>query len=194
MRNRAVFVTFLTFAAIAWLQAPSESGPNAETAKVDGVHSSILFKVKYFNASNFYGRFNRVKGSITTKENGIGSLEIIVDANSVDSADKKRDAHLKSGDFFDTKQFPLITFKSDHVKDLGGDKYSVQGKLTLRGVTRDMTVEFTRTGRGKGRQGEPRTGFEAVFKIDRKDFGVSYMVGPLGNEVTLYVSLAAIIQ
>lgn len=180
-------------AALLAFQAPSISAPDAETAQVDGVHSSILFKVRHFGASNFYGRFNKVSGTITTREMGIGSLDVTVDATSVDTAVEARDKHLSSPDFFGSKQFPTINFKSDAVKHLGGDKYEAAGTLTLHGVSKPMTVKFERVGRGQGGKGESRTGFEAVFAIKRSDFGMKFMVGPISDEVTLIISLAAVI-
>ncbi|MHC4958432.1 MAG: YceI family protein [Planctomycetota bacterium] len=194
MRKKMLYLPMAALAVVAWLQTPSTSGPKAESTQVDGHHSSIVFKVGYFNASNFYGRFNRVKGSVVTNDDGVGSIDLTVDAGSVDTGIADRDKHLKSPDFFNTKQFPVITFKSDSVKAAGGDKYTATGTLTLHGVSKEITVDFTRVGRGKGRKGESRTGFDANFTLKRSDYGMKFMVGPLSDEITLMISLAAIVQ
>jgi len=194
MRKTLIASAALVFAAAAYLATPSHSAGAKETVQVDGVHSAVIFKVKYFKASSFYGSFRNVSGTIVTTENGVGSADLTIRADSVFTANAGRDKHLRSGDFFSAKEFPEITFKSDNVKHLGGDKYEAAGKFTLHGVTKDLTIAFVRTGRGKGRQGEPRTGFEGTFTFKRSAFGMKYMVGPLSDDVTITAALAAIIQ
>jgi polyisoprenoid-binding protein YceI len=113
-----------------------------------------------------------------------------IDAKSVFSHEEKRDKHLSSADFFDIKQFPQITFKSDSVKK-NGDNYDVKGQLTLHGVTKPIAFTLHRNRTGKDPMGSIRTGGEAEFKIKRSDFGMNFMVGPdkVGDEVSVLVSL-----
>lgn len=194
MHRSRLFLALASLAALSWIQSPSASGPEAETAKVDAWHSSVLFRVRIFNSSNFYGRFNKVSGEIVTREGGVGSLDVSVDAASVDTSIPARNKHLKSPDFFNVKQFPTIGFQSEKVKSLGENRYEAEGTFSMHGVSRPLTVTFTRIGHGKGKNGEARTGFEGSFTIKRSDFGMKFMVGPLSDEVTMIISLSAIVQ
>ena len=165
--------------------------PAAEAYKVDPVHSSIVFKVKHMETTNFYGRFNEVSGSFVIDEQAPAksSVEIQVKAESIDTANAKRDQHLKGPDFFNVKQFPLISFKGKQVKKSEDGAYSVTGDLTLHGVTKEVTIRVERTGSGKDPLGNAIAGFEAVLKLKRSDYGMKFMVGPLGDEVQIVVSL-----
>ncbi len=163
----------------------------ADTYKVDGVHSSVVFRVKHMNVSYFYGRFNEVSGRFTfdDSEPANSSFEITVKTKSIDTRSKKREKHLKSPDFFHVKQFPTIEFKSTAVKKTGDDTFEVTGDLTLHGETRPITVTVERVGVGPGRRGGSIAGFETVFNIKRSDFGMNFMVGPLGDDVRLMVGI-----
>lgn len=160
----------------------------SDVYKVDNVHSSVLFSVRHNNVSNFYGRFNKVDGSFNIAEGG--SLDISVDADSVDSNNASRDKHLRAADFFSAAEFPAITFKSNTLKKTGENTFEASGELTLRGTKKPLTVTITETGRGTGRGNKQVAGFETRFTIKRSEFGVSYQVGPgLSDDVTLIVSL-----
>ncbi len=194
MRKNILFTAVLTLAATAYFATPSRSEGKTENVTVDGVHSSVIFRVKYFDASFFYGNFLKVSGTISTVDGGSGKASLTIDAGSVFTGSQDRDKHLRSPDFFDAKQFPNIEFSSDDVKHVGGDKYEANGKLTMRGVTKELTITFERTGTGKGRKGEARTGFHGTFTVKRSDFGVKYMVGPLSDEVVITAALAGLVQ
>ena len=120
----------------------------AETYKLDPVHSSVLFKAKHLNVADFYGRFNDFSGTVTfDNENpSKSSVNLEVKVESLDTHEAKRDQHLKSPDFFNAKQFPVIAFKSTKVEKAGADSYKVTGDFTLHGVTKPVTVEFKKTG------------------------------------------------
>src|SRR5438067_9388934 len=124
----------------------------AETYKLDPVHSSVLFKAKHLNVADFYGRFNDFTGTVTfdnaNPSNSSVNLEVKVE--SLDTHEPKRDQHLKSPDFFNAKQFPVITFKSTKVEKGSADSYKVTGDFTLHGVMKPVTIEFKKTGEGKG--------------------------------------------
>lgn len=159
---------------------------------VDNVHSSVLFRVKHNGVANFYGRFDEVSGSfLLNKEDASkSSLDIKVMADKVNSNNAGRDKHLKGNDFFSSAEFPEITFKGKSFKKTGDNTFDVTGDLTLRGVTKEITVPVEHTGEGKGMRGGTVAGFEAKFTIKRGDYGVSYMIGPaLSDEVMLIVSL-----
>ena len=190
-----IVITVLALAAtLAFFPTtPTLSQSKGEKSTVDGVHSSVLFRIVYFNSTAFWGRFNQVEGSMTISESGKGSMKVTVRADSVDTANQARNRHLKSPDFFDVKQFSTITFESDDVQKKG-DVYEAKGKFTMHGVTKPLTVEFKRIGTGKGRKGEARTGFEGTFTIKRSDHGMKFMLGPLADEVQITISVAALIQ
>ena len=194
MRKGIVFLTLLAFAVLVQLPAPSISAPGAETGTIDPVHSSVLFRITYFNASAFWGRFNKSRGEMSLSEDGPSALRVTIAADSIDTAVEGRDKHLKSPDFFNAKQFPEITFTSNKVSKTGADTYDAAGTFAMHGVSKDMTLTFKRTGRGKGRKGESRTGFESVFTLKRSDFGMNFMQGPLGDEIQVTVSFSVILK
>lgn len=163
-----------------------------DTYKVDPVHSSVLFKNHHMNAGYVWGRFNQIAGSFTLAPNAEDSkFDITIDVNSVDTANENRDKHLKNPDFFDAAQFPTITFKSTKVSPgKEADTVEVVGDLTLHGVTKPITVIVKKTGVGQNPMNKKQVaGVEAVFTIKRTDYGMTKMVGPSGDEVTLHVNL-----
>lgn len=162
----------------------------ADTYNIDGSHSFVVFKVNHLGIGNSYGMFRKTSGSYTVTEAG-GSLDITIDAGSVFTADKKRDDHLKGPDFFNTKEFPNITFKSTKV-ERSGDKFKVTGDLTMKGKTKSTTITFTKTGEGKDPWGNYRTGFEGELRLNRMDFGVDYMPEGLGKEVSLMIAVEGV--
>jgi polyisoprenoid-binding protein YceI len=181
-------------ARIFWLivgvLAPVPVATAAEPFAVDPVHSSVLFRVKHMNASFAYGRFNQVSGKFVLDEQdpAKSSFDLTITAESLDTANAKRDQHLKGPDFFNARQFPAITFKSKSVSKARGG-YVASGDLTFRGVTRPVDVTVTASGTGKGMKGETLAGVEATMDLKRSDFGMTYMVGPIGDEVRVTASL-----
>ena len=145
--------------------------------------------------SNFYGRFNDVSGTVVLDkaDPSKSSVELTIPVESVDTHNEKRDQHLKSPDFFNAKQFPVMTFKSKQVES-SGDTYKVTGDFTLHGVTKPLTLEIKKVGEGKGMEGEIRGGGETHFTIKRSDYGMNFMQGPLGDEINIVVSLEGIKQ
>ncbi|MCS7065020.1 MAG: YceI family protein, partial [Fimbriimonadales bacterium] len=123
------------------------------------------------------------------------SVELEIDANSVDTGNSQRDDHLRSPDFFNARQFPKITFKSTSVRKLNNNTLEVKGNLTMRGVTRPLTVRVTYVGKGRNARGQEIIGFETTFTIQRSQFGVSYgLNGGLADEVRVTVAVEAIRQ
>jgi polyisoprenoid-binding protein YceI len=175
-------------ASVSLLCGVLNSVASAETYSVDTVHSALLFRVKHAGTSNAWGRFNDVTGTVTAKDGVLSGIDIKVKADSVDTANGKRDEHLKGPDFFNTKQFPEISFKSTKVKKLDDTTFEVTGDLTLHGVTNPTTVKLTKTGSGN-MKGKDLVGYDTNFKIKRSDFEMKQMIGPLGDEVFLIVSL-----
>jgi polyisoprenoid-binding protein YceI len=165
----------------------------ADTFKIDPVHSSIIFSIKHFGVTDFYGRFNDVSGKVVLDkaDPSKSSVELTIPVESLDTHHAKRDQHLKSPDFFNAKQFPMIVFKSKSVEG-SGDDYKIAGELLLHGVTKPLTLEMKTGTEAKGPEGEIRGGGETRFTVKRSDFGMNFMQGPLGDEVDLIVSLEGI--
>jgi polyisoprenoid-binding protein YceI len=166
----------------------------ADTYEIDTPHSIIIFRAKHNGISYNYGRFNEFTGEITMDEDvSKSTVAFEVKTASVDTANKKRDQHLRSSDFFSAKQFPVITFKSTKVsmKEAEEDILEVTGDFELLGVKKSITVDVKITGRGKGRGGESLIGFESVFTVKRSDFGMTYGAGTVSDDIRLTVSIEA---
>ncbi len=143
----------------------------------DHAHSSIDFTVRHLLVSKVRGRFTKWTGSIDIDEEDFARsrLDVTIDVASVDTHEPQRDAHLRSGDFFEVDKHPQMTFKSTRVEPRGKERLAVTGDLTLRGVTREVVLDVERSGIvAKDPWGKRRAGFTATTTIHRKDFGVSY--------------------
>jgi polyisoprenoid-binding protein YceI len=182
----------VSLSLVTWLGA-GQSGRAAETYAADTTHSSVVYRVKHLNTSFAWGRFNDIKGAFTLDESNPveGRFEFQVKADSIDTADPKRDQHLKSPDFFNAVQFPAITFKSQSItKSANG--YDVTGDLTLHGVTKPVTLKVVQTGAGKNMTGTPIAGIETSFNLKRSDFGMSKMIPAVGDDVWVNVSIEGV--
>ena len=166
----------------------------ADLYKVDAVHSSVVFRVKHLGVVHVYGRFNEISGTITfDKENPSKSaVDFTVPVESIDTHVQKRDQHLKSPDFFNAKEFPIVTFKSKEVKKTGEDIYQMTGDFTLHGVTKSLTIDFKKGGEAKGMQNEYRSGGETQFTIKRSDYGMNFMLNGVGDEVNVMVAIEGV--
>ncbi len=183
---------------LAALLAGGASTLSAQDAvfEVDPVHSTVLAKVVHFGASSVYVRFNGPTGTVTFNEAdpSKSTVGIEIKTDSIDSANEKRDQHLKSPDFFNAKEFPTITFKSTAVKKNADGTYAVTGDLTAHGVTKPVTATMKTVGTGKGSKGETRSGADATFTVKRGDFGIgaTFPATAVSEEVNVQVSLEAI--
>lgn len=166
---------------------PESAQPKARDLEVDASHSSVIFKVKHQNVSWFYGRFDTIKGSILL-DGAKSSVSLTIDASSANTGNERRDRHLVGPDFFNTKQFPEIKFESESVEVSKEGHLNVKGKLTMRGVTKEVTAIANKTGEGKAR-GKPIVGYHCVFTVQRSDFGITYGKGALGDDVEVTISL-----
>jgi polyisoprenoid-binding protein YceI len=184
--------SLLLAAALASLSLPAHA---ADSYKIDPVHSSVVFGIKHVGVTNFYGVFKEITGTLAfdAADPSKSSVDLTVPVESIDSRHPKRDQHLKSPDFFNAQQFPALTFKSTKV-EASGDVYKITGDFTVHGVTKSITVDFNRGPEGKGMEGEIRGGGETRFTIKRSDYGMTFMPGALGDEVTLIISLEGIKQ
>lgn len=164
--------------------------------EIDTTHSMIIFRAKHNGVSYNYGRFNEFTGEIMISADAVieRTVEFEVKAASIDTGNQKRDQHLRSSDFFSAKQFPLITFKSTEVSEKEGqeDILEVTGDLELHGVKKSITVDAKITGRAKGKDGESLIGFESTFTIKRSEFGMTYGMGSVSDDIQITVSVEAV--
>lgn len=144
----------------------------AGTYTIDASHSRVGFSARHAMVTKVRGSFNDYSGSAVVAD-GAASINIEISAASIDTRSADRDGHLQSPDFFDVANFPKITFKSTSVKD-GGAGVVVDGELTIKDVTKPLTIEFEYTGTAKDPFGNDRFGFEGESEINRKDFGLTW--------------------
>lgn len=168
----------------------------ADRYALDPDHASVVFKVNHLGFSHTYGRFNKVEGELVLDEAAPAksSLRLTIDAESVDTGNARRDAHLRGPDFFDCKQFPKITFTSKAMRKAGDKVWEVTGDLALHGVTKSLTLTVHQLGTGQDPWGKTRTGGDLEFTVKRSEFGMNFMPGGIGDDVTLMVSIEGIKQ
>lgn len=159
----------------------------AETYQLDPVHSVPIFKISHLGVSNSIGRFNDVSGSFTydNTDASKNQITVVIKTASVDTGNEARDNHLRTADFLDADTYPEMSFTSISFEKTGDATYRVAGDFTLHGVTKPITVDAVLIGTGKGRDGEMRMGWETTFTINRSDYGMSTMIGPVGDEVEI---------
>lgn len=138
---------------------------------VDTSHSNIGFKVKHMMISNITGKFDKFNGSFEydEKTNTIKNLTGVVEVSSINTENEKRDGHLKSADFFDAKKHPKLTFKLDKIDD-----EKAYGVLTMRGISKNVALDFENNGSIKDPWGNTRVGLALSGKVNRMDYGLKY--------------------
>jgi polyisoprenoid-binding protein YceI len=143
---------------------------------IDPAHSSAEFSVKHMMIANVRGRFRELEGTIQLDDAdpSRSSVDATIHAASVDTGVDMRDNHLRSDDFLAAERFPAIRFQSTGVERRDGDRWLVNGDLTIRGVTQPVVLQTELEGRGTGFEGEDRVGFTAETSFSRKDFGLEY--------------------
>lgn len=164
--------------AIAITLAAAPALVHAAEYDIDPAHSSASFTVKHMMVSNVRGEFRKVEGKASWSKPDLSdaSVDVTIDASSIDTRDAKRDAHLKSADFFDVQKFPTLTFKSKKVeKGKQAGHVTLVGDLTIHGVTKQVAFDVTGPSpEMKAPWGQIRVGAEASAKINRKDFGLTW--------------------
>jgi polyisoprenoid-binding protein YceI len=145
---------------------------------IDPAHTLVEFATKHMMVSTVKGRFPGVRGTITfDEENPVNSsVEVEIDAATIDTRNEQRDAHLRSADFLDIEHYPTIIFKSTRIERIGEERARVYGDLTIRGVTREVVLDTTFNGRGTTPFGQEVIGFSAETTINRHDFGLNWNV------------------
>jgi polyisoprenoid-binding protein YceI len=165
-----------------------------ETYVIDPVHSSVGFSIRHF-VSRVPGSFTNVNGTISVDRDNLekSAVDVLIDVSSLTTANEKRDAHLKSPDFFDVTRHGTAAFKSKTWKKTGEDSFDIVGDLTVHGVTKEVVLQMTLLGFGPGPRGQ-LSGWEGTTKLKKSDFGVN---GPamlskaLGDDVTIHITVEA---
>ena len=192
MRTTSPFLRLLLPALM--LVAPASA---ADTYKIDSVHSEVGFKIRHLVAKTS-GRFTAFRGTITVDSTDLSksSVEITIDATSINTDNANRDADLRGEKFFDVAKYPTITFKSTAVKETSKGKLEITGDFTLHGVTKRISFPITSLGTIPGmRPGSTVIGFgDGALKLNRHDYGVSTMKGVLGDDVDISLDVEAVKQ
>ncbi len=192
MRNLKVLLTAVAL-AVAGLTLPAHA---ADKFLLDASHASVLFSISHLGFSKTYGRFNSVEGAFTLDAHAPEKSSVVVtlDAASIDTNHKERDEHLRGKDFFDTAQYPNLIYKSTSVTRTGENSATVTGDLTMHGVTKPVPLEVTLNKTGPHPRDATKTvaGFSARGALKRSDFGMTYGVPVLGDEVELIIDVETV--
>jgi polyisoprenoid-binding protein YceI len=142
---------------------------------IDASHSGIHFSVRHLVIAKVRGQFTSFNGTLELDEADLtkSKVDVSIDVGSVNTSEDKRDAHLRSGDFFDAEKFPSATFKSASITK-SGDGYLVKGDLNVHGVTKEVDLHGTFEGKGKDPWGGERVAFQARTSINREDWGMKF--------------------
>ena len=162
----------------------------------EGAHASIQFKISHLGFSWLKGRFNDFEGDFSYDADNPEASEITVtiDTASIDSNHADRDAHLRSADFLDVEQFPQARFVSTDFIPHDDGEATLEGELTLRGVTRDIAIDVEKIGEGEDPWGNYRVGFSGETEFRLEDYGIDYDLGPASEVVYLELEVEGIRQ
>lgn len=175
-------------------------GYRAGTWVIDPMHSEIGFSVRHLAISKVKGKFENFDATFVTAENPLeSSVTATAEVASVNTNQKDRDGHLRTGEFFAAEEFPQLTFASQGARADGGD-FLVDGDLTMRGVTKPVTFKLEFGGFGEDAYGNYKAGFTASTVVKREDFGLSWNAPLekggllLGSEVTINIDVQAVLE
>jgi polyisoprenoid-binding protein YceI len=183
--------------ALAFLITPAAALAGEYT--IDPAHSSVEFKIKHLTISNVTGSFGKFEGNIFFDPKNIAASKTVaaISVDSINTANTKRDEHLRSGDFFNTTKFPALKFVSRETTG-SPDSFQVTGELTMHGITKPVTLDVSYNGSAKDPSGNERAAFSATTRVNRKDFGLVWSkiteAGALvvGDEVKIALEIAAV--
>jgi len=176
----------------------SATATAVKTIAIDKTHSEATFQVRHL-VTKVRGRFTDLGGSIAFDEASpeASAVTFTIQAASIDTGTPDRDAHLRSADFFHVEQYPAITFVSTAIRARGGNEFDVTGDLTMRGVTKRITLPVSYLGTARDPWGKEKIGFEAETTINRKDYGLVWNAALetggflVGDDVKISVSIQA---
>lgn len=182
------------YALLALLVMPGLANAEAVYYEIDSTHTYPHFAIEHLGFSTLYGRFDQTTGKLMIdKENKNGFVSIRIDAVSVNTGYSKRDDHLRSPDFLNVTEFPKIQYESRNIKFSGTEQATVEGDLTMLGVTRPVSLQVSRYRCGKNPMSKKDTcGFEAHTEIKRSDFGSKYGAPGIGDTMKLWFQVEAV--
>ena len=163
---------------------------------IDPIHSGVLFEIKHIY-STVRGHFSDFTGEVFFDPDNLekSKFDFVVNVDSIDTGNEKRDTHLRSNDFFAANKYPVMTFKSSRVSHVSGNKYNLEGKMTIKDITKDMVLEFIYWSEKENpvKKNEMVAGFDTRFNINRFDFHVGdgkfYKAGVVGKDVDILITL-----
>lgn len=180
-------------AVLAW---PAVASAADYAIDMKGAHASINFRIQHLGFSWLTGRFDRFTGTYSYDEKTpeASKVSVEIETASVNSNHAERDKHLRNSDFLDVDKFPKATFVSKKVEPAGDGKAKIIGDLTLRGVTKEVTIDAAFVGGGADPWGGNRTGFTGTTKLVLADYGITFDLGPAGKEVELQLEVEGVQQ
>ena len=191
MKKLISFLALSTLTTAFSLHAAGH-GEKLPVWKIDTVHSGVTFKIRHF-FNKVPGSFGEFEGEIHFDGEHIDKSKAVatIKPTSVDTNNEDRDEHLQNADFFNTPEFPEATFESTSWEATGDSTFKIPGNLTLLNTTKEVVLETEFLGTGEGRGGKIISGWEASATIDRRDIGITYGQGVVGNEVDIVLNIQA---
>lgn len=173
-----------------------------QTWQIDSAHSGIHFSVRHLVIAKVRGQFSRWSGALAVPDGDFSraTVDVTIDATSIETGVADRDAHLKSADFFDVASFPELTFRRRRVEPRDGDRFALVGDLTIRGTEREVVLDVESAGQTKDPWGNIRAAFSARTAIDRKQFGLTWNQAleaggvMVGDRVEIEIDIEAVQQ
>lgn len=191
--KKTLFAAALFVATAAGTLTPAFAAP--VSYKIDPAHTAVAFIVNHIGFSNVIGRFNTVGGDISFDKDAVekSTVNVTIDAASIDTNHAKRDEHLRSPDFFNAKEFPKLTFKSTKIEKTGDKTGKLHGDLTMLGVTKPVVLDVTFNKDGVSPASKLETaGFSARGTVKRTDFGMKYGAPAVGDDIQLLIEIEAV--
>ncbi len=193
MKQLLSITSLLSIASLSLLSSGLNAA-NVETYEIDTSHSSVKFSIRHFVAKTT-GNFSEFEGTLTIDRDDLtkSSVQATIQIPSVDTDSAQRDKHLQEDDYFNAPTHPIMTFQSTKWEATAdADEFKVTGDLTLRGVTKPVTLDVELLGFGDGRQGAYLSGWEATTTLDRTEWGVSAGQPAVGSEVDVTINIEAV--
>ena len=190
MRSKPVF---LGIVALLALGLPAVG--TAETFDVDTAHSFFMFRAVRMGIANIYGRFNDFEGTLELEGDEFeeASITLSIEVDSVDTGVDRRDAHLRSPDFLNAAQIRELKFESQSIRKSSDGSFEVSGRLTLHGVTKEVTATVELVGEGVDRRsGKRLIGFDGTFTFQRSDFDMNFMPSFISDEIQVHLAVQAV--
>jgi polyisoprenoid-binding protein YceI len=186
-----------TFIALASLLVTASAMSQTTTWKTDNAHSAVKFSVSHLVVSDVEGTFKVFNGTVLSAKPDFtdAKIDFSVDVNSINTDNGDRDKHLKSDDFFNAEKYPQMSFKSVSLKKVSGNKYVLEGDLTIRDITKRVKFDVTYGGTVKDPWGNTKAGFKATGKINRFDYNLKWNTlteaggAVVGKEVSITINL-----